>query len=150
MGGMGGMGMMGGMGGMGPMGGMGLGMGGMGPMGAMGGMGGMGMGMFGMGMGMGGSEVAFRMLLMSSSIGQAPGQLLLLLPAELLQKALVPHGHLADIAQKCQIRIDLGAEVSPNLLQVSLSGPVAANAMAAYFIQERMVQYGGGGGAGSQ
>mmetsp|Transcript_19258 Transcript_19258/g.57840 ORF Transcript_19258/g.57840 Transcript_19258/m.57840 type:complete len:120 (+) Transcript_19258:1-360(+) len=118
-------------------------------MGAVGAVGGVGMMGMGVGMGaMGCSEGAFRTLLQSSTVGQLPGQLLLLLPAELMQKALVPHGHLADIAQKCQIRIDMGAEVSPNLIQVSLSGPAVANAMATYFLQERAAQYGGSGVTG--
>mmetsp|Transcript_123776 Transcript_123776/g.344502 ORF Transcript_123776/g.344502 Transcript_123776/m.344502 type:complete len:141 (+) Transcript_123776:2-424(+) len=139
------------MGGMGAMGGMGgvSGIGGMSAMGAMGPMGPVGaMGMMGMGgsVGTGGGEQMLRAIQQFGMIGRFPGQLLLLLPADLLQQALVPHGHLADIAQKCQIRIDLGAEVPPSLLQVSLSGPVAANAMAAYFLQERAAQYGGAGG----
>merc|ERR1719433_1879170 len=111
-------------------------------------MGGMGsMGMMGMGGTMGAAnsgESMFWAALRASAVGQFPGQLLLLIPADLLQQALVPHGHLADIAQRCQIRIDLGGEVPPNFLQVSMTGPVMANAMAAYFLQERAAQYSAG------
>lgn len=126
--------------------GMGCGGDGMGMMGSMGG-GGMGMGMFnpmmGMGMGFGIShnEAAFCQALQSQG---TQSQLLLLVPQDLLQKALIPHGDLSAIAQRCQIRIDLGDHVAPNMRQVSLSGTIAANAMASYFLQEKSVQYGTG------
>merc|ERR1719433_831606 len=97
----------------------------------------------GMGMaGTGGSAAAFQMALQSSMLGQAGSKLLLLLPVDLLQQALVPHGHLSDIAQRCQICIDLGPEVHPNMRQVSLSGSVTANAVAVYLLQERAAQCG--------
>lgn len=138
---------MGGMSGIGGMGGMGA-MGGMGCMGALGGIGMDGMGMMGGGMvGMGGcggsNEAVFRAALCSGGAGQPSSQLMILLPAILVHQSLVPHGHLADIAQKCQVRVDLGADVSPGMLQVTLSGPVTANSMAAYFLQERSMMYGG-------
>mmetsp|Transcript_27881 Transcript_27881/g.64994 ORF Transcript_27881/g.64994 Transcript_27881/m.64994 type:complete len:111 (+) Transcript_27881:1-333(+) len=105
---------------------------------------GSGMGMMGMGGGMwgGGNLSMLGAALNGSMLGNFQSQLLLLLPADLLQQALVPHGHLAEIAQRCPVRIDLGAEVPPNLLQVSVTGPVAANALAIYFLQERAAQYG--------
>merc|ERR1712204_151540 len=70
-------------------------------------------------------------------------------PAELLQKALVPHGHLGDIAQRCNVRIDLGVEVMPCLQQVSITGSIACNTVAAYFLQERAAQYGTHAGVGA-
>merc|ERR1719424_1399854 len=108
-------------------------MGQMGMMG-MGGMGGMGMGAMG--------PMAFQAVLQQSMLGQHQAQLLLLLPVDLVQQALIPHGHLAEIAQTCNIGIDLGDELS-GMRQVSLTGTVAANAMAAYFLQERSLQYTG-------
>jgi len=126
--------------------GMGCGGDGMGMMGSMG-AGGMGMGMFnpmmGMGMGFGIShnEAAFCQALQSQGM---QSQLLLLFPQDLLEKALIPKGDLAAIAGRCQIRIDLGDHVAPNMRQVALSGTIAANAMAAYFLQEKSSQYGTG------
>merc|ERR1719221_2052651 len=119
----------------------------MGPMRAMDSVGAMG-GMFGgygmMGQGVGSSEVMFREALQLTIAGQCTSQMSLLLQAELLFKALVPYGHLADIAQKCGIRIDLGAEIPPDTCQVVFTGSVVANAMAAYFLQERALQCTGG------
>lgn len=123
--------------------GMGGNMSGMNPMG-MNPMAMMGMGAMGM-MGMGGmgamSPMGFEMALQSSMLSQHQAQLSLLLPVDLLQQALIPHGHLGEIAQKCRIQIDLGTELPQSMQQVSLSGTVAANAMAAYFLQERSLQY---------
>lgn len=125
-----------------------MGMGGMGgPMGMMNGMGGP-MGMMGMGgmggMGMGAmGPMAFQAMLQQSMMGQHEAQLAVLLPVDLIQQVLIPHGHLAEIAQTCNISIDLGAEIS-SMRQVSLRGTIAANAMAAYFLQERSLQYTGG------
>mmetsp|Transcript_81273 Transcript_81273/g.209200 ORF Transcript_81273/g.209200 Transcript_81273/m.209200 type:complete len:132 (+) Transcript_81273:1-396(+) len=127
---------MGGMGGMGSMGGMGGG--GMSPMG-MDFMGGMGAG----GMGMMNNEAMFKTALHSSILGQAPSSLQLLLPRELIHRSLVPNGVFNDICQRCGVRIDLGAEVPTDMQQVSCNGTVAANAMAAFLLQERSVQYGG-------
>eukprot|EP00929_Paragymnodinium_shiwhaense_P016305 TRINITY_DN12457_c0_g2_i1.p1 TRINITY_DN12457_c0_g2~~TRINITY_DN12457_c0_g2_i1.p1 ORF type:complete len:717 (+),score=195.28 TRINITY_DN12457_c0_g2_i1:110-2260(+) len=75
-------------------------------------------------------------------------KLALLLPLDLLQKALIPLGYLSEIAEKCQIRIDLGPEVmclqeakgQVVMRQVSMTGSVAGNALAAYFLQERAAQ----------
>jgi len=125
---------MGGMGGMGGLGGMGMGM-----MGNAGMMGGLGL----MGMGGGPANDAMFSAALTSASSQASSQLQLLMPSELLQKSLIPNGHLAEIAQKCRIQLDLGADVAPNQRQVCLSGTIAANAMAAYFLQERSMQYGG-------
>ncbi|CAE8672298.1 unnamed protein product, partial [Polarella glacialis] len=91
----------------------------------------------------GGNEGIFKSALQSSMMGQCNSQLHLLLPNALLQQALIPNGQLGEIANKCSIRIDLGQEVQPNLRQVTLSGGVAANAMASYFLQERALQWGG-------
>merc|ERR1712217_635841 len=122
----------------------------------MGGLGGMGIdtmggpGMMGglMGMAAGGcfNEPVFRAALSSGGPGQPTAQLMLVLPERLVRQSLVPHGHLTEIADKCQIHVDLGAEVSAGMLQVTLSGSVAANSMAAYLLQERSMQYGGCGG----
>merc|ERR1712107_478029 len=115
-----------------------MGMGGMGSMG-MDMMGGMGMGMGGI---PGGNEGMFRAALQSSVMAGTSSQLHVLLPERLLQQALIPSGRLTEIANRCQIRIDLGMEVQPNLRQVTLVGGVAANSMAAYFLQERALQHG--------
>merc|ERR1712070_986843 len=105
-------------------------------------MGGMGMGSMG-GMGMS-SETSLMMAFHGNAVMQGPhSQLLLLLPVGLLEQALVPRGHLQEIAQRCQIRIDLGAEVPPKMRQVAFTGPVVANTLAAYFLQERASLYGG-------
>lgn len=87
------------------------------------------------------NEAMFRSAL--KSVNGSQTQMILLLSMELLQKALIPFGHLAEIAERCQIRIDLGSEVPPGLRQVSLAGTAVANAMAAYFLQERSLQYKG-------
>jgi len=142
---------MGGMPGFNGMGGLpGLGaMGGLGPMGTISGMGGMVGSIAGFVGGLGGGEALFRLALQSSVVCQMSTQMLLVVPAELLQKALVPHGHLVDIAQRCQVRIDLGVEVMPSLQQVSITGSIASNTVAAYFLQERAAQYGTVAGAGA-
>merc|ERR1719277_2246760 len=105
----------------------------------------MGMDMMG---GMGANEAMFQQALQSSAMSGGQTQLHVLLPQDLLQRALIPNGHLGEIAQRCQIRLDLGPDVAPNRRQVTLTGAVAANAMAAYFLQERAAQFGGGGGLG--
>merc|ERR1712217_572527 len=61
--------------------------------------------------GAGPCEAMFKTAL--KSVSGSESQLILLLSAELLQKALIPFGHLAEIAERCQIRIDLGAELPP-------------------------------------
>ncbi|CAJ1358226.1 unnamed protein product, partial [Effrenium voratum] len=111
------------------------------PMGLGCGMGGLGLGMpsldsFG---GMG-NEFMFRAALQSGMIAGSQSQLHLLLPSSLLHQTLIPKGHLAEIAQKCQVHLELGQEVS-SLQQVTLRGGIAANAVAAYFLQERALQH---------
>jgi len=115
--------------------------------GMMGGMMGGGMDMMGMGMmgGMGASDAMFRQALAMGG-GGSQTQLHLLLPQDMIQRALIPNGHLADIAARCQIRIDLGADMPPNLRQVTLHGSVAANSMAAYFLQQTCLQLSSGMG----
>merc|ERR1719424_2117528 len=98
-------------------------------------MGSMGMGNMG--------PMAFQAVLQQSMLGQQQTQLALLLPVDLVQQVLIPHGHLADIARTCNINIELGAEFE-RMRPVSLTGTAAANAMAAYFLQERSSQYMGG------
>jgi len=106
------------------------------------------MGMMGMGgfdcmggFGSLGSEMMFRAALQGSMIAGSSSQLHLLLPSSLLQESLIPKGQLAEIAQKCQVRIELGQDVPPDLRQVTLRGGLAANAVAAYFLQERALQH---------
>lgn len=146
--GMGGMNMgggsLGGLGGMGSMGGIG-GMGGMGMnSGGMGGMGGFGNGLGG-GLGGYGSEMVFNTALQQlTMVGPSNSQMSFVMPASLIHQSLVPQGHLADIAQKCSVRIDLGEEVKPSMLVINFTGTVASNAMAAYLLQDRMLQCSGG------
>lgn len=128
-------------------GGMGMYGMGMGPMGGcmgfhpMGGMGGGPMGFAGPGcMGMG-SDALFKMMLQGSVLGQASSEMMLLLPNDLLHLCLIPQGHLAEIAHRCEVRIDLRADVTPSQRQVALTGTVVANSMAAYFLQERAFQH---------
>merc|ERR1712216_291729 len=92
-----------------------------------------------MDMGMGG-PMAFQALMQQSLLGQHRNELMLMLPVDLLQQALIPNGHLADICQTCNIGIELGAELQ-SMRQVSLQGTVAANAMAAYLLQEQSLRY---------
>eukprot|EP00747_Dinoflagellata_sp_TGD_P168603 gnl/TRDRNA2_/TRDRNA2_195379_c0_seq1.p2 gnl/TRDRNA2_/TRDRNA2_195379_c0~~gnl/TRDRNA2_/TRDRNA2_195379_c0_seq1.p2 ORF type:complete len:111 (-),score=25.10 gnl/TRDRNA2_/TRDRNA2_195379_c0_seq1:85-417(-) len=100
-------------------------------------------GMMGMGgMGMSQEAIFFNNLQQFTGMaGQMSSQVMVLLPVNLLTNALVPHGHLGDIAQKCNVRIDLGAEVPPNMRQVSIQGTLVANTMVVYFLQERAMQY---------
>ncbi|OLP91072.1 Peptidyl-prolyl cis-trans isomerase D [Symbiodinium microadriaticum] len=98
---------------------------------------GMGMGFDGLaGMGSLGSEMMFRAALQGGMIAGSTSQLHLLLPTSLLQESLIPKGQLTEIAQRCQVRIELGQEVPPDLRQVTLRGGLAANSVAAYFLQE--------------
>lgn len=122
-------------------------------MGMTGGMGGFGSGMLGSGMmggmdmmgmmgGMGGEAVLRQALAMNNHGPQS--QLTILLPQVTIQQALIPLGYFSDIAAKCSIRIDLGSDVAPNLRQVALHGTVAANAMAAFYLQQVCLQLGSG------
>merc|ERR1711924_438886 len=123
---------------------MGMGMGGMGGMG--GGMGSMGIMPF-LGMGMmnsipGGNEALFKQALQNSMTAGMSSQHHVLVPNNVLQQALIPKGYLSEIANRCQIRIELGQDVQPNLRQLTFCGGVAANAVAVYFLQERLLQLG--------
>jgi len=137
-------------GGMMGMGGMGMGGTGMGGMG-MGGMGVNGMGIHGMGMmgnamghgmGMGagmngGMMVSERALLLAmQTSGMNSSQLSLLLPQAFVQNVLLPRGFLAEIAQRCGSKIDLGQEVPPGMRQVTFAGSMVANSMATLWLQE--------------
>merc|ERR1711972_1288684 len=90
---------------------------------------------------MGSNEAMFRAALHQSSMGQFKAQLMLLLPFHVVHKALIPHGHLSEIAQKCQIKIDLDNEMAPQQCQLTFSGSMVANSLASYFLQERAMQY---------
>merc|ERR1719329_1452074 len=113
------------MGNIGAMNGMGMSPGGIG--------GSMGMGM-GRGMGLDGA------LQQMTTVGLPSSQLSLVMPASLITQSLVPRGHLADIAQRCSVRVDLGEEVAPGGRVVCLTGTAASNAFAAYLLQERALQ----------
>jgi len=94
----------------------------------------------GVGVGMdGSSESKFREALEKGMIAASTNQMHLLLPSSLLQDLLIPQGHLADVAKKCQVQIDLGQTVD-KLRQVTLKGGLAANAYAAYLLQEKAHQ----------
>merc|ERR1719356_211401 len=108
-------------------------------MGAMG-MGGPMMGGLGMMGGMAsGNERAFISALQASGINSA--QLTLLLPSALVQNILVPRGIMGEIAQRSGAKIDLGAESPAGMRQVTLSGPMVANALASLFLQEKVIQF---------
>merc|ERR1712146_34829 len=102
------------------------------------GMGGMMPGMMGAG-GMGGMGMSNEAQFMQQlGMGQQPqAQLQILLPTPVLQQFLIPRGIMAEICQKCNVRMDLGAEVPPNQRQVCISGTIVANSMAVLLIQER-------------
>jgi len=82
------------------------------------------------------------MLLIGNSMcAHARSQLPLVLPNAVVQQALVPSGFLADVAQRFHVMIDLGGEVLPAGRHVLLTGTVAANAAAAFCIQEGLLRY---------
>eukprot|EP00928_Gymnodinium_smaydae_P028480 TRINITY_DN21710_c0_g1_i1.p1 TRINITY_DN21710_c0_g1~~TRINITY_DN21710_c0_g1_i1.p1 ORF type:complete len:286 (-),score=20.06 TRINITY_DN21710_c0_g1_i1:85-942(-) len=85
----------------------------------------------------------YRLLVSSSVISQAQSQMRLILPDDLIQKALVASGHMAAIAHKCNIRIDLDSEVLPSQRMVILTGTVLSNSIAAYLMQEGLFRYSG-------
>merc|ERR1712048_1268444 len=66
---------------------------------------------------------------------QAPSELLLLMPDSLLQRALVPSGHLQEVSTRCRVKIDLRREVAPSHREVVLTGTAAATSAAAFWIQ---------------
>ena len=89
------------------------------------------------------NEVWLRgLLLSSSSLAQASSQMHILLPERLVQHALIPHGHLTEIAHKCNVRIDVGPEVLPIHRAIHLIGTVISNTFAAYCLQECVLRAG--------
>merc|ERR1712183_215831 len=101
---------------------------------------------------MGGDERLFKMALQESGFCAGfNSKLMLLLPVDVLQKALIPLGYLSEIAEKCQVRIDLGPEQLCSqeargqvaMRQLCLTGSVTGNSLAAYFLQERLAQCSG-------
>ena len=71
----------------------------------------------------------------------ACARLPLLLPRRVVEESLVPHGHMAEIARRCCVRIDLEAVLPGDLRTVTLTGPVVANALAVLHLQWRTAQY---------
>ena len=107
-----------------------------------------------------GSEEAFLSALQANeltriqALSQASGinsaELTILLPSELLHNVLVPRGIMSEVAQRlaphpkwpeiaCRSgsRIDVGAEGPARMLQVTLTGQMVGNAMAALLLQEQ-------------
>eukprot|EP00929_Paragymnodinium_shiwhaense_P016304 TRINITY_DN12457_c0_g1_i1.p1 TRINITY_DN12457_c0_g1~~TRINITY_DN12457_c0_g1_i1.p1 ORF type:complete len:664 (+),score=137.20 TRINITY_DN12457_c0_g1_i1:90-2081(+) len=87
------------------------------------------------------NEVLFRQALQESGfVAGNERAFSVLVDHDVLQHSLIPQGHLAEIAQKCQLRIDVGPEVntSGRCKQLTFTGSLVANAMAAYFLQERI------------
>ena len=106
-----------------------------------------------------GSEEAFLSALQVSELTrkqrehQASGinsaELTILLPSELLHNVLVPRGIMSEVAQRRLLsprmalrgrsgsRIDVGAEGPARMLQVTLTGQMVGNAMAALLLQEQ-------------
>lgn len=87
-----------------------------------------------------GNEAIFHMAL--RDYGRSCSRLFLLMPLNAVHRYLVPKGHLAAIAQKCGVQIDLGGEVPPNMCHVSLTGTMVANSMASYLLQECLQRQG--------
>lgn len=81
-----------------------------------------------------------QLLAPSSVIGNWPSQVLLLVPDELLQRALIPKGVLAEVAARCGVRIDLGPLAQPCHRQVLVTGTVVGNAAAVYWLQDGMAR----------
>jgi len=73
----------------------------------------------------------------SSSMGHLRGTLSVLLASDVLFSTLVPGGHMQDLAQKCQVHIDIisDASIPSSMRQVVLTGSLANNAAAAYWLQ---------------
>eukprot|EP00927_Polykrikos_kofoidii_P013364 TRINITY_DN15822_c0_g1_i1.p1 TRINITY_DN15822_c0_g1~~TRINITY_DN15822_c0_g1_i1.p1 ORF type:complete len:550 (-),score=86.02 TRINITY_DN15822_c0_g1_i1:377-1819(-) len=70
-----------------------------------------------------------------------PSTLSLLLPGHVIDTTLVPRGHLAEVAQRCGVRIDVGpVAVAPDARAVMLTGTVVANALAVLQLQWRLAQ----------
>lgn len=92
---------------------------------------------------LGGSDSIFRQAMEKGMIAASVSPMHILLPKSALQQALLPKGHLTDIAKKCQVQIDLGQELA-DLRQVTIKGGLAANAYAAYLLQEKALQHAAG------
>eukprot|EP00930_Biecheleria_cincta_P062935 TRINITY_DN48398_c0_g1_i1.p1 TRINITY_DN48398_c0_g1~~TRINITY_DN48398_c0_g1_i1.p1 ORF type:complete len:711 (+),score=157.14 TRINITY_DN48398_c0_g1_i1:79-2211(+) len=76
------------------------------------------------------------MLMSSSPLAHVRGQLHLLLPEDLLLKSLVPSGLLQDVSRRCQVQIEVAAgSAPPRLRLLILTGTLASNAAAAYWLQ---------------
>lgn len=67
-------------------------------------------------------------------------QLSLLLPARAVRDALVPRGHLAEIAHTCGVQIDLAGGQIGGQTGLTLTGTVVANALATLHLQWRAAQ----------
>eukprot|EP00913_Durusdinium_trenchii_P027864 g26126.t1 len=78
------------------------------------------------------------LLLRSASTGSTRTELPVILSSDLLFKTLVPSGFLQDLSCRYQVHIDISADESlpASLRQVVLSGTAAANAAAAYWLQD--------------
>lgn len=71
----------------------------------------------------------------------ACSRLHLLVPRRAVEGVLVPRGHLAEIAQRCCVQIDLeGSARDLDATILTLTGSVAANALAALHLQWRVMQ----------
>merc|ERR1712039_225679 len=87
------------------------------------------------------NERMFLSALQSSGINNA--QLTLLIPINLIQNILVPRGFMAEIAQRSGAKIDLGTEGPAGMRQVTVSGTMIANSLAALYLQEKVIQFQG-------
>jgi len=88
-----------------------------------------------------GNEAIFHMALRDYS-GRSCSRLFLLMPIDAVHCFLLPKGHLAAIARKCGVQIELGGEVPPNMRHVSLTGTMVANSMASYLLQQCLQRQG--------
>ncbi|CAE7272132.1 Nova1 [Symbiodinium sp. CCMP2592] len=86
-----------------------------------------------------GSEEAFMAALQASGINNA--QLTILLNKDVVFNVLAPRGLMSEVAQRSGSRIDVGDEGPAGMLQVTLSGEMVGNAMAALLLQEKAIQF---------
>eukprot|EP00928_Gymnodinium_smaydae_P002503 TRINITY_DN1089_c0_g1_i1.p1 TRINITY_DN1089_c0_g1~~TRINITY_DN1089_c0_g1_i1.p1 ORF type:complete len:741 (+),score=154.81 TRINITY_DN1089_c0_g1_i1:199-2421(+) len=84
-----------------------------------------------------------QLLANSTMCGGALSRLMLLLPRRLTRQHLIPRGRLQEVAQRCGVRIDLHSEVEPDGIEVSITGTVLANTVAAYGLQACCLPGGG-------
>ena len=81
----------------------------------------------------------FQSLPFSRAAASGPrAQLQLLLPANLVRGTLIPQAHLAEIANGCNVHIDLFEEYPMGQLRTVISGTCAANSLALLMIQWRL------------